>query len=148
MDLLRQARALGLLRLDDAHLNVLGCRGGARVRDEAAVAALEEQPRVLEAALGEVQPRELRPVEFDLGGQQFHLSPKTTKAAVVLAALEGIELTAERLPAFLFGVVGLSISLGDGPKAVGRVSKRRLGLGVEAVEVAVATFDAGTCEFH
>jgi hypothetical protein len=87
-------------------------------------------------------------VEFDLGGQQFHLSPKTTKAAVALAAFEGIELTAERLPAFLFRVVGLSISLGDGAKAVGRMSEGRLGLGVKAIEVAVATFDAGTRNFH
>ncbi len=65
VDLLGEADALALLGLDDPHLELGGRAGQVVGGHERVVAALDEQPRRLEVADGELEARELRLVAAD-----------------------------------------------------------------------------------
>src|SRR4051794_3723666 len=67
MDLLREAAALGLLGLDDPHLELRRQRRQLVVGDERGVATLEEQPRALEVSDRELQAGQLGLVDAELG---------------------------------------------------------------------------------
>ena len=55
VDLLGEPGALGLLGLDDPHLDVARGRRAADLGEQGRVAALEEEPRALERPLGELE---------------------------------------------------------------------------------------------
>ena len=59
VDLLGEARPLGLARLHDPHLEVVGELRRRRVGEERGVPALEEEPGALQAAHGQLQARQL-----------------------------------------------------------------------------------------
>ena len=171
MDLLRQPRSLGLLRLDDPHLDVARGRRAADVGQQRRVAALEEQPRPLERALGELQLGQLGLVVAQIGGEGLDVAAEGPPAGVVGAglgrvgraidrgragrpcavgrrAIDEVELVAQLLPAPEQFGVGLPVPLAHALQRVRAVADRRLRLRVESVEAAVPYVGPGACWLH
>ena len=87
VDLLGEARALGLLGLDDAHLVVARGRRSADLGQQGRVAAFEEEPRPLERPLGELQPGELGLTVADVSGECLDVAAQRASSGIVGAGL-------------------------------------------------------------
>ena len=109
MDLLGQARTLGLLGLDDAHLQVRGQAGVGDLGEQAGVAALEEEPGVLHASHRQLELGQLLLVLAQIARQALDLDPQGLLAGVLGAGLGGGRR-------------------GDRPPCAARADRRPLGL--------------------
>jgi hypothetical protein len=130
VDLLSQARALGLLGLDDAHLQIGGQAGSGDLGEQAGVATLQEEPGVLHAPNRKLELRKLLLVATQIRRQAFDVRPESLLAGIFGACLRGggriglvcgadrgavgcLALVAQVIPATQSVVVSLAVSLGD-----------------------------------
>ena len=144
----------------------------ADLREQGGVAALEEEPRSLERALGELQLGELGLTVADIDGEQLDVAAEGPSAGIIgaglgrvgspvhrcgpglaaravgAAAVVHLERVAHRLPLAERLRVGLAIALAHAPERVRAVADRRLRLLVESVEATVPCIGPGACWLH
>ena len=96
VDLLGEPRALGLLGLDDPHLEVARGRRPADLGQQRRVAALEEEPRPLEGPLGELELGQLGLALAEVRGERVDVAAQRPSAGVVGAGLGRVGGTVHR----------------------------------------------------
>ena len=95
MDLLGEPRALRFLGLDDPHLD-LGRKAVAAARDEAAVAALQEEPGRLQIAESDLELGEVRLVGAELPSQRPDIGAECPDPGILGTGLGGLGSTCVR----------------------------------------------------